>query len=692
MAFGVTIHVQDFQSGPALSLRLPTDSMTTFVISIYPYDNQRVLVGTFDMIIAEINRQTGTLNDTYSDYLSMPGLSNLYFRTYSFLEDSLGNLWLGTKDGIYRFSRDTISMHYQPLQNLVQDHNVDSNRVVYEAKNNWLRADLFSADGKKLYLGTRKGDGLLVHHLEKDSFWFVRYQSGPKYEQTDIWIDDLCEDATGRLWIGSENGLLYFDNGAQRIYKKELGLDLIDNGHLVSLALRDSFLYLGTSGNGLFRMNLLNGRITDFPSGDQQLFAQTDIHKLFFDRDGSLWIATNSGLFIYRPDQGTFLGYKEYPGGGKWLDEIDAYDIVQLESGPIFISSRGDGLLCYDPGKKLWRSFKSNNYESYNFQGELAVTPDQKIIISTNFALLTFDYQLPYEDYPAFQGFSTSTGLERSLLAFPDGRIWAGANKGFYELRLPQVESQYASLDLYIKNILVSGKSYADLFEVRQEKKIVLSYSDNSFSIEPGAINFALRGRNYFFQKLEEVDPDWVQVSPTNTITYSNLPPGQYRFLYRVSDQSGRWSEQIGELTIIIRPPWWRSNWTYVGYACLALMLLFFARRQIIQREQLKSRLELEQLEKEKMQEIDQLRARFFANISHEFRTPLTLIKAPLEDLLTSKRTHEERVTFLQMHQNTERLLSLVNQLLDPIPPGIRYFTNTIKSHRYLFFSASISG
>lgn len=663
----------DPRTGKPLSSGVLFSPETTFnrnlVQSIFAFDQQTILISSERDGFAEFNRQTGALKDVYTSTTGLP-VSN--FEVKSFLKDEEDYLWLGAKTGLYRFTPQKESSRFILFENWLHDYVVANDSRVegldsieYNLyKRNWLRSDLFSKDGKRLYLGTLNGDGLFIYEVTTDSFHLVRYRSGPAYGAMDVWLDDLCEDDRGRIWIGSDEGLLLYEATKDRIEKKHLNYDLVDDAHITSLASKDSFLYIGTRSNGLFRLNHKDGKIIPFSNKvEDNLLPQQEVNKVLFDHNGNLWIGTNTGLFIYQPEQAKFLSFKDHNGGGVWLSELSAYDIIETPEHDIFITTLGDGLISYHPKEKKWKNYRSSSYEQ-NFMGELVLGANQNIIISSINQHLEFNPSLAYDEFLEFQDFWAYTGIERSLIAFPDGRVWSGGIKGISEARIHAM-SEEVNMQLYIKKVLISGQERYSSSQLNSDQKLRLSYKDNTFSLEPGALNFSLHPKNYFFQKLVGVDQDWIEVQTNNTITYSHVPPGQYRYLYRARDQSGRWTKDTGSFEVIIYPPWWRSPLAYIAYGCLILAGIILARRQIIRQEELKSRLQMEQLEKERIQEIEQLRANFYANISHEFRTPLTLIKAPLEDLLISRKDDADRLAFFQMHQNTERLLALVHQLLD---------------------------
>lgn len=654
---------QAIDTGAIFSRRVTPDR--NFVRSIFPYNEGTILISSEGDGFAEFNRKDGSLREVFTSTTGLQ-MTNLVVEVRAFLRDAMGNLWLGTKTGLYRFAPQQKGSQFllyedwlRPYITALEAESPD------RIKQNWLRADLFSRDGKQLYLGTLYGDGLIIYDVGMDNFRVVRYRSGVNYSNNDVWMDALCEDSSGKIWIGSDRGLLSYEMPLDSIREERLNRPEIDDGHVTALAYSEGLLYIGTRSDGIFCFDPTAGKLVAVAPGSQlNLLPRQEIYKLRFDQQERLWIGTNAGLFIYAPQQQQFLPFKEHTGGGVWLSELGVYDIIETAEGNIFISTLGDGLVSYDPTERRWKNYRSNNFEQ-NLMGEMVLAPNGNIIIASINQHLEFNPTLAYDQFPVIRDFETSASIERSLIAFPDGRTWSSELRGISEYRTHTSEEQEVAIPLYLKKALISGEERYTVSRLNAAGRMDLSYQDHTFTLEPGALNFTLDPKLYFFQKLEGIDDDWVEVPANSRITYSNVASGQYRFLYRARDQSGRWTKDIGSFEVVIHPPWWRTTLAYSGYLLLLAGGLLFGRRQIIQREQLRNNLKLEQLEREKVQEIDQLRARFYANISHEFRTPLTLIKAPLEDLLTSRRDDTDRRAFFQMHQNTERLLHLVQQLLD---------------------------
>lgn len=226
----------------------------------------------------------------------------------------------------------------------------------------------------------------------------------------------------------------------------------------------------------------------------------------------------------------------------------------------------------------------------------------------------------------------------------------------------------------------VTRETFLIPFSISTLTELTLDHVHNHFTLEFAAMQMTAPEKNLYRHMLEGYDPDWIETDyKDRTATYTNLPAGTYTFRVKASNHHGVWSDNERTLKVIILPPPWRTWWAYTGYGLLVAGLLVWARRNIVQRERLKANLRLEQLEREKehfelekAKEVDKVKTSFFTNISHEFRTPLTLIKGPVQNMIEQfvhgqneidRARIAEQLKLVQ--RNSDHLLKLINQLLD---------------------------
>jgi signal transduction histidine kinase/DNA-binding response OmpR family regulator len=211
----------------------------------------------------------------------------------------------------------------------------------------------------------------------------------------------------------------------------------------------------------------------------------------------------------------------------------------------------------------------------------------------------------------------------------------------------------------------LSGRSILSKSLIECEE-LELNYDDKVFSFEFAALDYHAPMKNKYAYRMEGFDKDWTYVDADyKLITYTNLDPGKYTFRVKGSNNDGYWNEAGASLKIIIHPPWWQTSWAYLFYLLMIGSTVYFTWKAQLKRIRTKNEFKMTKFEARKMHEVDEMKSRFFTNISHEFRTPLTLILGPATDILDSTNELKTRKNISLIRKNANRLLGLVNQLLD---------------------------
>jgi signal transduction histidine kinase len=226
---------------------------------------------------------------------------------------------------------------------------------------------------------------------------------------------------------------------------------------------------------------------------------------------------------------------------------------------------------------------------------------------------------------------------------------------------------------------------------IELKKRVQLEYDENFFTLSFSVLQYINPKRNQYRYQLEGYDNRWNNAGNRGYATYTKVPPGEYIFRVKSTNNYLGGNEQERTIRIIILPPWWNTWWAYMGYGLLAAAALLLGRREVVKRERLRADLRVKQVESQKWQELDAMKSRFFANISHEFRTPLTLILGTSDELLEQlKQGAEYKQQYELIKRNAQRLLRLINQLMDlsrleagrlqleTEPNSITHFLNTI--------------
>ena len=473
-------------------------------------------------------------------------------------------------------------------------------------------------------------------------------------------INSIIGDNEGNFWIGALENLECYEPG-KNVFKHfpsggQGSNSLQINGGINTLFLDNAgFLWVGTT-TGLDRLNRNTGTVDHYLGyyTDYTDLSTTEINSIENIEDSNVLIATKSGLLKLNPEN------KEID---IFLADIIVNDIYKADED-LFWAATNDGLYRFEPGSGSLKNFGINT-KAY------AITADKlgNLWAGTSLGIMNLD-----KDGKVLSVYSEARGVQTKeplniAQRLADGRILIGGTAGHYIFDPEKLIEQPYSNKLFLTEFSIVGqeKHHNDLllkdFYNSNPNQIKLSYDENTFSLILSELDLYDSGDEIYFQ-LENYDNDWRQVLSGETITYIKVAPGDY--LLRANARNST-DARLAELRIpvIIFPPWWKTWWAYLLYVCLFFSLAYFIYLQVIKRERIMAKMKLDQLELEKAREMDQLKTRFFANVSHEFRTPLTLILGPLKQIYEGNFRGDLRTTTGVMIRNSKRLLRLINQLLD---------------------------
>jgi len=481
---------------------------------------------------------------------------------------------------------------------------------------------------------------------------------GANANRTFVW-DVLC-DSHNRLWVATiGSGLLMFDweSGNHRLFRHSVDDSCsISDDHIFGVEQdREGHVWIATAGHGLNLYNEDNKHFTRFSSGSgkHSALGNDKVNAVFFDAENGMWVSTANGLDYKAPGANRFRVYTKLDG----LPTNNIQGVVEDLNANLWVTTV-DGLAFFNR--------QNETFKVYNPEHGLLNTG--------------YDYGNPCETHNGtiyifgpqganyFHPDSIQNPSSRPSLIFTGLRIYD---------RTVQVGDTIGGRVILSKNL-----NYTD--------HLVLDYTVNYFAIGFAALNFYAPKRIAYRYKLEGYDKNWIHVSANERVAaYSNLKPGNYELLVLASDVDGEWGSEPLSLWVTVLPPWWQTIWFKVVSVLLIgtmLLLLYWnrTRRLMANKKYLQQKLKEQQAEilkqneelkiqnlethemARKLHDADQAKIRFFMNISHEFRTPLTLITGPLDNLLRKLPEEHEITGILKMiNRNANRLLRLINQLLD---------------------------
>nr|WP_294898044.1 two-component regulator propeller domain-containing protein [uncultured Pedobacter sp.] len=550
------------------------------------------------------------------------GLMNTHIK--SVFQDSHGGLWIGTKGGGLNYSKDKINF----------------SRKNVPIKSNVINA-FFENNGKDLWVGTANGLLIYKNYIENSNSPIYIENDKKEYGLSGPKITSIVKDQNGTIWIGTqEHGLNKLIGGS------------IDDPHFKRYTEKASI-----------KDSLQNSRVS----------------CMLIDHKNRLWIGTYDGLHLYNADKDDFYVFKSNPNNSNSLSNNTILSLAEDNSGNIWIGTQ-QGL-----NKMVYKSQNNVSFTNFFEQAGLpndyihAILVDEfdDIWISTNSGISKLSVKTKsFVNFDERDGVSSNTFSENSSYKAKDGEMFFGGISGltyFYpnDIRLNRYQPKVFITNLKIDNAPVKvgqviGKNKILKKALFLTNKLKLTYKENIVSLYFSALDFHASNKNQYIYKLQGFEKNWVNAGKRRSVTYTNLPPGNYTFRVKASNSDQIWNTQEAILNIEVLPPPWKTWWAYTIYCLIILGLLGLSRYITLTRIRLKNKLEIADLNFKKEHEITEIKNKFFSNISHEFRTPLTLMIGPLESLSNYNNIdHSVKQTLIKVKNQSKRLLSLVNQLLD---------------------------
>lgn len=682
----------------------PSSLLENKVRAIYEDSRGTFWVGTLGDGLHMMDREKGTFtrlrfDPKHPDKLSRAPLNGKKNDGITFIhEDVTGAIWIGTLgSGLSRYDpkngkvshmiiMETNNTGSMPDNDVFFAHNLTDGmlligtlkgnlyminpireRFSYHPTGSVVHGILENADGK-IWVCT--DDGLKVYDQNEAGTPEAEIELSLPYSLTSDRLISIRKDRRGIIWVGGEKGLWRWDpNGdSLTLYANDAEVPgSISEGRVYAIHEdKSGILWVGTE-KGLNYLDPQTGILTrfNFDPANSKSFGEIFVSTINEDKSGNLWGGTYGGLNRLNRKEGTFKRYLE--------DAQLISGIREDASGQLWVGSDVFGLYYYDPTRDDFVRYRDKSTGEYFFDNVRGIMPDEQgnSWISSTSGLFKLD-----QDGKLAASYGEEAGLDPkafSTQGFHKGRkgqFFLGDFNGFYtyfphEIVENKISPQIVLTDfrLFDKPAVaeVLGKGDIPLSHV---EKIELAHDQNTLTLDFAGIHFANLRQNQHFFMLDNYDEDWRSTGPIPSASFHKVPPGPYVFRIKAVSSEGIWAEKA--ISLIIHPPWWQTWWAYSLYGFIGICFLVGLRRYTVNREQMKHELRIQKLEAEKLQEIDQLKSRFFANISHEFRTPLTLILGHLDRFLArSPEDNPDKPAYQMMHRNARRLQQLINHLLD---------------------------
>lgn len=643
------------------------------ILSFVEKSKNQMLVGTENdgLWLLDFN---GNVIDKflYSKYSGEEILSN---SIWSLFRDQDDRIWIGYYDkGIAVY--DPLYDKFQHLKSTAyKDNSLQVGSVTA------IEQDSFG----RYWLGM-EGGGIDIYDANNDKFEHCSGIHSQYTGLTNLAIQALKFDSKGNLWVGSwDGGLFLLKKGSKNFINFTVENT---NGGLASDRImsidedKNGIIWLGSFRRGLFSYNPESESFTSYNSVvfKGQDF-RSDVRRVFIDSKNEIWIGTTQGLYkisFDKPDEPRLISLASHMSKGL-VDHSSINLILSIEedaAGNIWIGTDGGGLCQYNrlSDQFTWYNLKSG----FPAMAICSILDDMNgnIWVSSKSGIAQLNVQTGNTSlYTVQDGLLSNAYNFNAAFRNKNGQLFFGNYLGvdFFEpseLRTNQIKPKTYLTRLRLFNSEVHPGDPTGILDrpFEQTKLITLTHEQSVISIDFVGLNYTRPENNAYAFYLEGLEQEWNYVGNTNSATYTSLKNGSYVFRVKSANNDGLWSDAVRELNIIVLPPWWRSKWALAAYVIIFILLLYFFVK-IVQIRARDKQTFINEIEKRRQEEeLHDRKLQFFTNISHEFKTPLTLILNPLKDVLSDKSLSLPRYVLEKlhvMHKNSDRLQRLINELMD---------------------------
>ncbi|MBN1339566.1 MAG: response regulator [Bacteroidales bacterium] len=560
------------------------------------------------------------------------------------VEDKDGNIWFGDDrgGGICKF--DGSNFHY-----FARDQGLPCDSI----------ASMIYGSDDNIWIAT-SGGGLCSF----DGVWFTHYtaQNGISSNNTTC----ILEDSRKNIWIGTkDNGICKITNNEIVQYNKTNGL--CDNFIYCLFEDREHNIWIGSEAGGVDKFD---GRHITNLNKDNGL-QHNQVVAVLEDSRGDFWFGVSFKGFVRYREKAQPAGRFEVISGTGYLGERRSGNNYRILEG-----YGGVSFMMEDNAGRMWLADRGGlNLVSIPDTGNL--------------------YNITPQNFQTYDGKSGDNSVFASCLLTKENRFcWGGDNclsyldlnsfkppSGIPEVKITGLDLEQSHVDFRQlqsrirsdQEINTGPNNNINLNKVRFDRvfphsnlpeNLILPYYLNQLTFHFTAIDWEAPHKLLYRYKLEGSDKTWRNITNETSVTYTNLRQGKYTLMVKALGAGQVWSE-ADEYKFSILPPWWETVWAYLLYSMIIISLVLVWRRYDLRRRKLAEELKLEKVRAEKLKEVDKMKTDFFANISHEFRTPLTLILGPLQNLIRKSDDFEQKNQLTMMHRNARRLHRLINQLLN---------------------------
>lgn len=600
------------------------------------------------------------------------------FNVSSIMLDDTGLLWIGTSGSGLRIynSQSGFFKHYKPTSSMGSLSDCMVRSIAEDSQGN-------------LWIGTENGN---LDYLARSNS--TDYINGFERKLTNLGFVTVIhsDKKNNKVWVGLPSGIKIFDAISG---KEDFSLDqkLSDIKSIFSILVdSNNVIWIGTYGNGVYRLSKKSDGIyktENFKNnGYKGSLSSNIVRSILEDREGNIWLGTANGLNKINQtdidkDEFEFRIYRNDINNDSSISHNYILSLFQGDNDTIWIGTLGGGLNRIKNPLNEYVSFESfTTVEGLPNNVIKGILEDKNgnLWISSNKGISCFNVvSKTIRNFGINDGLQADEFRDLACCQRKNGEMLFGGVNGInvFDAKDVSIDSTKVNIvltDLYISNTpILVGETNNERVVLKKplylSEELHLNYNENSFAIQFTGLHFASPENNKYKYKLVGFDSDWVLANASSRIAkYTNLNAGTYELIISGANSDGFWSDKTKRLIIHIGTPWWFSKISMIFYAIVLLFVLWFFRRYTIIESRRKYLLEMEIFEKEKIEKLSQMKLNFFTNISHEFRTPLTLILGPITKIsqeVDHMSETKKREIYQLIQRNANRMLKLINQLMD---------------------------
>jgi signal transduction histidine kinase/ligand-binding sensor domain-containing protein/DNA-binding response OmpR family regulator len=580
---------------------------------------------------------------------------------WTLYKDSKNSIWIGTWFGGICF--------YSPHNNLFKQYNINS-------QNNSLGKNSISSistipNSSKILVGSDTGE-INIFNPSTNSFSLktIKY-NGEKIKN----IKKVTFDKNETMWVGTYNKGVFYKN-ANESFCRKLTSPFSSEFQILDILATSDGIWVSCYPAGVYFYNFTTKKIKVYShnSLDEHSISINWVYHIIEDKNHNIWFGTEKGLNLLKKDSDKFIKYFTHNDQENNISTSVINYVYEDADGYLWLGTGNDGLFKFNPKNGETSYFSHDGITNGDMVISILEDRENNLWITNQKGLCKFDRKTN-----TTLSFNTDSDIlnnhfyRSAALKAKNGNLYFGGSNGMIRFRPEDIKenpllSNALITDVFVNNIRVYPKNKKSNITISllNNNPIKLKYNQNSISFDFTSDNYIKPKKNKYKYRLANFDETWIETKHPGKASFTNLPAGEYVFQVKAANNNNIWNSQTKDIRIIISPAIWFSWYAYLFYFIVLSTIIFIIRKQLIYRHKLKSEIKMSSIERKKDEQLYQMKLEFFTNISHEFRTPLTLIQGPVNRLL--KDTEKGSKNFNQLSlikTNTDRLLRLINQFLD---------------------------